>query len=162
MNEGRTAPSHRLGFTAVEMIVVLVLAGILVGIAAPPLGRMRTRAALQNARAAVTSALTVARSASTQWGRTSILRIDAYGDALWTVVDTGSAGTGADTVVLGRFLLRDDFGVNLRSERTALCFNSRGVGTAATECPTLGAQLVLEHGGESDTLFINAAGRLWR
>lgn len=123
---------------------------------------MRTRAALQSGRAAVTSALTVARTASTRWGRTSILRLDGPRDMIWTVVDTGDVATGADTLVMSRVFLRTDFGVNLRTDQSALCFNSRGVGTAGAECPTLGAQIVLEYGGSADTLLVNAAGRIWR
>jgi Tfp pilus assembly protein FimT len=145
----------------VELILVVVLIGILAGIALPTLGRIRTSAALRNGRAALTSALATARSAATRWGRTSVLRIDADADALWVVVDTSDTGSGADTVVLTRFDLRSDMGLDLRSDRAALCFDSRGVGTTAAACPATGARLILVYGAVADTLLVNVAGRLW-
>jgi Tfp pilus assembly protein FimT len=143
------------------MILVVVLIGILAGIALPALGRIRSSAALHNGRAAVASALATARSAATRWGRTSVLRIDEDDDALWTVVDTSDGGGGADTMVLGRFDLRSDMGLDLLSDRTALCFDSRGVGTTAAACPATGARLILAYDGVADTLLVNVAGRLW-
>lgn len=152
---------RRAAFTLVEVTVTVLLLAVLMGIALPSLQKSLGGVALQNGRAGVTSALSTARSAATRWGRTSVLRIDAAGDELWTVVDTGSAG-GPDTLVLGRIRLRQDLGVNLRSDRTSLCFNSRGVGTTSTECPRTGATLILEHGSRADTLRINSGGRVWR
>lgn len=151
----------RAAFTLMEMVVTVFLVSTLLGIAIPALQKSLGRAALQNGRAGVSSALSTARAAATRWGRTSVLRIDAAEDELWTVVDTGAAGAG-DTLVLGRIRLREDMGVNLRADRTSLCFNSRGVGTTSRECPRTGATLVLEHGVDVDTLRINSAGRLWR
>ena len=128
----------------------------------PSLSRIRTKAALQNGRAAVTNALSTARSASTRWGRTSVLRIDARSDVLWTVIDTGSAGFGSDTVVLRRIDLRKEMGIDLESNRNALCFNSRGVGTTGAQCRATGAVIILGYGASADTLHINSAGRSWK
>lgn len=151
----------RNAFTLVEVAVTLVLVGVLLGIAVPALQRNLGATSLQNGRAAVSSALATARSAATRWGRTSILRIDGPNDELWAVVDTGS-GASPDTVVLVHMWLRDDLGVDLRSDRDAICFNSRGVGTTSAACPQTGATLILRHGAEADTLRVNSAGRIWR
>lgn len=155
------ARRRRRGFTLVEVILVLVVIGVLAGFALPAMSRIRTRAAIQNGRAAVASALATARSAATRWGRSTVLRIDVVDDVVWVVVDTSFGGSGGDTLVLGRFDLRADMGLDLASDRAALCFDSRGVGTTGSACPATGARLILRHGGTADTLLVNAAGRLW-
>lgn len=149
-------------FTLVEMIVIIAVIGVMAVIALPSFQRIRTSAALQSGRAAATSTLAAARATATAWGRTAVVRIDGPGNALWAVVDTGAAGNGVDTMVVGRVDLGGDLGLDLRSDRTTLCFNSRGVGTVARECPETGATLVLRYGNVADTLWVNVAGRVWR
>ncbi len=151
---------RKAGVSLVEMIVVLAVISLLATLAAPPLSRMRESAALQNGRAAVTSALSVARTAGTQWGRTSILRIDTATNRLRIVVDTGSAAGGVDTLVVRRYFLGADQGVALSSNRTEICFNSRGVATTAAACPSSGARIVLSVGARRDTIVVNSAGRV--
>ena len=90
-----------------------------------------------------------------------MLRIDVVDDVVWVVVDTSFGGSGGDTLVLGRFDLRADLGLDLASDRAALCFDSRGVGTTGSDCPATGARLILSYGATADTLLVNAAGRLW-
>jgi len=150
------------GYSLVEIIVVVGIMSVLTGLAIPSLRGMRERAALQNGRHLITSALSLARASSSQWGRTSVVRIDTIRDELRVVLDTGAAGTGADTLVVREYRLGEGSGVQIESDRGSLCFNSRGVGTVAAECPTTGAVIRLRLADAVDTIVVSSAGRLRR
>jgi len=147
------------GFSLVEIALVLVLIAVLGSMAAPSLSRFRNRSALQNGAHMVTSALSLAGSSGVRWGRTSVLRIDAGSDALRVVVDTGTTGSGRDTLIVREFRLGDDLGVEVTSNRSSLCYNSRGVGTTGADCPDQGGWIAVAFGGEVDTVHVNIAGR---
>lgn len=154
------APRARTGFSLLEVTFALLILGMLATLAVPSLGRVRALAALRNGRAAVASALTTARTAATTWGATSILRIDVDGDRLWTVVDTGWSGF-ADSLVVGAVELGADLDVDLLSDRDAICFDSRGLGTTSPVCQPGGTVLRVRYGDQEDTLRVNSVGRLW-
>jgi type II secretory pathway pseudopilin PulG len=147
----------------VEVIVVVTVVGILAAIALPPLARMRTAATLRSGRAQVTAAVSLAQATGIRWGRTTTLTIDTVGDVLSISVDT-TRTTPTPPVVVRRYLLGQDIGVQIGSDVSAICFNNRGVGTIGMGCSSPGAQLVLRAPGTSrtDTVRINSAGRVWR
>lgn len=153
---------HTTGYTFIEVVVVLALVSVLVGFAIPPLGRMRTRVALRNGRAMVTSALVETRTGATRFQRIGVLTLDAVAGTMRSAVDTAATGAEGDTLVLARFDLRGTYGVTLQTDREALCFDGAGVGTVAPACPRAGAQIVLRRGQMADTLLVNGAGRVWR
>jgi len=150
------------GFSLLELLVVLGLMVILGGLAGAPLQRIRERSAIQNARHMVTSALALTSVTGSRWGRTSYLRIDPIRDELRVVVDTGSVGSGGDTLVVRVYGLAEELGVQVSSTHSTLCFNSRGVGTVGRGCPETGGDIVLGYRGAADTLTLTSVGRIRR
>lgn len=88
-----------------------------------------------------------------------MLRLDSRTGLIWVEVDTTLAGSGArdtlDMVHLGQ-----ELGVALTSNRTAVCFNGRGIGTTSSDCPVAGAVIILSSGGRADTVIVGALGRV--
>ncbi len=162
IRRGRRPRDSSGGFSLLEVAFVLTLIGILAAMASGPLSNIRESSAIQNGRHAVTSALSLASSTGTRWGRTSVLRIDSIRDELRIVVDTSSAGSRGDSLVVRVYRLGEDLGVALSSNRRTLCFNSRGVGTSGVECAESGGWIALRYGGRADTLTVSSAGRVRR
>lgn len=150
------------GFTLVEVLLVLLVVGALTAVAAPPIHRMRTAAALQNGRAQVTAALALARGSATRWGRTVELHFDRSTDEITVQVDTATAGSSSEVLTIRRYRLADDLGIDIASDRDVLCFNAHGVGTRGPACPVAGATVRIRAGSRADTLRINSVGRVWR
>lgn len=139
---------------------MLVVLAVVTSFAVPAVGRMRVAAAVQNARHAVESALSLARASAIQYGRPSILRIDAARDRVWVAVDTTVAGTGAALDTVRIFNLADELRVDLESDRAALCFDGRGIGTTGTACPAAGAVITLTREGKTGVVRVSPTGRV--
>jgi len=103
--------------------------------------------------------ISLAKAAAVRFGRPSVLRLDSDRDRMWVEVDTTLAGTGsADT--LGYFSFREDLKVDLKANRTALCFDGRGIGTTRTACPQAGAVIIVALNQSADTVFVSPIGRV--
>ena len=147
------------GFTLIEIMVVLVMMAAVYAIALPAIGRTRVTASVHNAKHVVTSSIHLARATAIRYGRPAVLRIDAAEDRVWVEADTTVAGTGVvDT--LGYYNIADEFDVDLQSERDALCFNSRGIGTTSATCPQPGALIVVVLLSASDSIVVSPVGRV--
>jgi prepilin-type N-terminal cleavage/methylation domain-containing protein len=154
------AARARAGFTALELVVVLAIAATLAAMALPAVARVRTSAALQNARHAVVSTLALARATAIRYGRPVVVRVDPAADRLWIEADTTVSGGGAAADTVRTLYLSDEWRVDLESDRAAICFDGRGLGTTAAECPLPGATLVLAREGRADTVRVSAVGRV--
>jgi prepilin-type N-terminal cleavage/methylation domain-containing protein len=152
---------RRLGFTLLEVLTVTVIVGILAAIAAPSFNRIRSSAALQSGRAQVTGALGLAQTTGVRWGRTTTVAFDTLLDMITIRVDTGSLMGPTASVVVRQYRLTET-GVQLRSNRTAICYRARGVGITSTGCPSTGAQLIVVAGSRLDTVLVNSAGRVYQ
>ena len=139
---------------------MLVVLGIVTAFALPAIGRIRAAAALQNARHAVESALSLARASAIQYGRPSMVRFDAATERVWVEVDTTVAGTGGAVDTVRVFDLAGELQVDLESDRTALCFDGRGIGTTGTGCPAAGAVITLEREGRIGIVRVSPTGRV--
>lgn len=152
--------SQARGFSVLELVLVLVVMAIVAAFALPAVGAMRRSAAVQNGRHAVESALSVARASAIQYGRPAILRIDAAGDRLWVEADTTVAGTGIALVTVRVFAVGADLAVDLEADRTALCFDGRGIGTTGAACPAAGAVITVRKAGKMAVVRVSATGRV--
>lgn len=137
----------------IEMLLVIVIAGLMMGIAIPTFLRFSDRNALNSAAVAVSSLHARARLASIQRGRTTRLKMNKDQSKMW-VVATNAAGTGLDTVGSVENL-NTRFGITFTTTRDSLTFTPRGIGyeTSATT-------IILSKGTKADTLTVTAAGRM--
>lgn len=140
-------------------MVALVMMAMVYAIALPAIGRTRITASVHNAKRVVISSIFLARATAIRYGRPAVLRIDAAEDRVWVEADTTMAGTGS-VVQLGYFNIADEFNVDLSSDRSELCFNSRGIGTTSTTCPQPGGVIVLSLRSASDSVIVSAVGRV--
>ncbi len=165
----RSLPNHRptrrvgafgqAGFSAVELVLTLLILGVLYGTAQPSIMRMRTSASVTSGRQVVASTLSLARATAIGFGRSTVVRLDAAGDRIWVEADTSAAGSGAvDT--LGLFYFGSSLSVDLKSNRASLCFDNRGLGTTNATCTVAGALIVVARQGLSDTVTVSPLGRV--
>ncbi len=155
-----TRCDRRLGFTLVEILLVIIILGVASAIAVPPIGRMRVTASVQNARSSVISVVSLGRATAMNYGRPATVHLDSDADRVLVEVDTTLAGDGSAVDTLGLLHLNDGLRVDLRSNRSAVCFDSQGIGTTNDECPVGGAQIILSLSDKADTVTVTTLGRI--
>ncbi len=159
----RRVKRPRRGFTLLEAVLVVVVLGLLRGIATPYLIEAHARAQLSAARTAFTASHGLARQVAEQYGRISKLHIDPIENSFWVTVDTTAlpwGGTGEDTVEEVVHVGEVFAGVRIEANRGLLCYDPRGLGTAIEECELPNATIVLQSRSYTDSLTISRAGRL--
>jgi type II secretion system protein H len=148
------------GFTIVELIIVLVMAGVIMAVISPSLSRAFRRTGVRAAVDEFASTHSLARSAAVRYGRLAELHIDVAGSAFWVEVDTSSAGGVMDTVGVVKYQRGND--VTIESTRALLCFDARGLPTTRGACEAPDAQVIFASGSRVDTVTITALGRVLR
>ena len=120
------------------------------------------RFATKGAADQFTSAHQKARTAAVRFGAVAELHIDATGDRFWVQIDTTADGSGVmDTI--GKVVDLSDNGVDLRSTRSLLCFDPRGLIAGRAGCPTTGSLgIAFSRKSSSDTLAVTASGLLFK
>lgn len=149
------------GYSFLEMVLALAIAGLLLGIAAPPLLRTSDRVALADARWRVSSAVSSARGAAVRWGRVSALVVDAAAASLMVEVDTTVLG-GGPPVPLIRVELGADLGIGVSSNLPRLCFDPRGLAVPASGCADRTVVVHLSRGAAVDSVTVSPTGRVIR
>ncbi|UCC81541.1 MAG: GspH/FimT family pseudopilin [Gemmatimonadota bacterium] len=148
------------GFTIVELIIVLVMAGVIMAVISPSLSRAFRRTGVRAAVDEFSSTHSLARSAAVRFGRMAELHIDVDASAFWVEVDTSSAGGVMDTVGVVKYQQGND--VTIKSTRALLCFDARGLPTTRGACEAPDAEIVFSSGSRVDTITITALGRILR
>ena len=147
------------GYTIVEIVVVMTLAGAALAIATPSLPSAYRRTAVRSAVDEYMSTHSLARAAAVRYGRTAELHVDSNG-RFWVEVDTSSTGGVTDTVGVVKNL--SDEGVALTDYRSIVCFDSRGVPTTRGACEPMDATMIFSSKSLVDTVTVTVLGRVLR
>ena len=146
------------GFTLIEMLIVITVMGVLATILMPSMVTSFRQRATRGAvdRLAMTHSL--ARATAVRFGRVAELHIDAANGRFWVEVDT--SGTGIrDTVGL----MNDVAGqVTMSSDRSLLCFDSRGLTTTRNACESGDALVQFSMQGRTGTFQTTVLGKVLR
>ena len=155
----RTMPRRDKGFSLIEMSIVLVLMGVLVGIIMPSLAASLPQRATQAAVDRLTMAHALARATAVRFGRVAELHIDAANVRFWVEVDT--SGTGIrDTLGLIHDLSEEQ--ITMSSDRSLLCFDSRGLATTRNACESGDALVQFSQAGRTESFQTTVLGKVVR
>lgn len=163
---------HRGGVSLVELMVVLVLAGVLMSVATPAYYDTIRRQRLRAATADLVAAIDLTRSQAIARGsRVMMAPLDA-GGASWQqgwavfVDDNGNRRHDADELLIYRHDPLAD-GITVSSTFTSgaaqpyLAYNAAGRACSASSSLTARwGTLTLEHGGSTRNIKINMLGRV--
>jgi len=125
---------RRGGFTLLELLVAIGIAGVLMTYAIPRLHGARGSRTARNARDVFAWTAQRARARAIQTGQAQLLQIDPANERAWIVRRGGS--TAADTLVTVNFQTQYDAMLSSSTNSTVtVCFNPRGYAFArGTSC----------------------------
>lgn len=112
---------QRPGFTFIEILIVMIIAGIVLAIAAPRLGTASSRSDVRSAKQEVAAYLSHARAAAIQQGREARFVVD--GNNIRVIVDNGD-GTWA---LAADHNVGAETGATLSATRDSVRFDPRGL-----------------------------------
>lgn len=145
------------GFTGIEILIVLVIGGILMGMALPAFGRAISRRGALNARDALVVMGARARSTAIERGATVKLGVDVAAGRTWIV-------EGMDTLDVLDY--SGEFDAKLRAIRNGamleICFTPRGVGGACNATTALPDTVIFTRGPHSARAAIRVLGQVSR
>ncbi|MBV7538976.1 GspH/FimT family pseudopilin [Duganella sp. sic0402] len=166
------AMKRRAGITLIELLIVLVLASILLGVAAPAFQQALQRLRLQAATADLQAAIDLTRSqAMARGGKVMMAPLDA-GSTEWQsgwavfIDHNGNRRPDADEPLLYRHdALRDDITVTSRftsgNAPTYIAYNAAGrTCSAASSLTARWGTLSLKQGRNARNIIINMLGRV--
>lgn len=136
------------GFTLVETLAALVLAGILTSIAFVPLTRAVDRASVRSASDELMTALAIAR-------QVAIMRASQVTATLDTIAGTVTVECEGDTT--HRRPVESLYGVSLAATRSTVRFSANGVGYGVSNL-----RVIARRRSAADTIYVSRAGRVRR
>lgn len=143
----------RGGYTLVEAVLVLMIAGLLASTVAPAVSTAQRRSSLSNAQAAAVLLSTRARAVATERGTLVVLEFDPQADRAWIRV-------GDDTLSDGRVDFARDYGTDLTTGEAGhveVCYSSRGY--ALFSCSEE-ATLTFTFGSRSASAVVRPLGQI--
>lgn len=151
---------RRSGFSIVELLLTVAVAGLLIVVAAPRFRAFRESSAVRGARLELATAIEAARGAAIQRSRPARVRIRT--DGVLVTVDTGApaaAATGRFTV-LGPLRFDTAFATTITPTvpgDTIIAYDSRGLAS-----PRLGhvARYVIARGAHRDSVCVSNLGMI--
>ena len=137
---------RRVGFTLFELVIVVLVTGLLLGLALPRVSSLRDRSAVQSAMGELGGSFSTARSAAM-----------ARRASVAVILDTaaGAVEVRAQGQTLLRRPLRSIYGVVLASNRDSAVYDPRGLGYGVTNLT-----VVVRRGVMVDTLTMSRLGRV--
>ncbi|MGZ8469558.1 MAG: pilus assembly FimT family protein [Gemmatirosa sp.] len=151
---------RRPGFSMVELLLTIAVAGLMLVIAAPRARAFREASSVRGARQELATAIEAARGAAIQRSRPARVRIRT--DGVLVTVDTGALGAAATGrfTVLGPLRLDTAFSVTVTPAvpgDTIVAYDSRGLAS-----PRLGhvARYVIARGVHRDSVCVSNLGMI--
>lgn len=146
------------GFTLIELIIVITITLIIASITLPTVVFVKGQLDARKASRRFASAHSLTRSTAIRGAGIAALRIDPDQRRFWVQVDTGAAAL-PDTVSF-----HDDFPSSLTmvSNRSRVCFDSRGLSTTRAGCEPGDVQVSFEVAGFTEVVHSTVLGRLLR
>jgi prepilin-type N-terminal cleavage/methylation domain-containing protein len=142
----------RRGFTALELMMTLVVASIILAFVAPRFAGARETTSVHTARDHVISYLNTAKAAAVRRGATARFRMS--GNRIWVTVLQDSTFTP----LAGSVQLKEQFKVDAISTEIIFAFDSRGFASALSgDTP-----IVLSRGAAADTVCVTRGGAILR
>lgn len=142
------------GFTLIEVLIVIVIAGILTSMAIKGFGATSTALAARQARNVFSSMAARARAQAIESGMTTVLLASPAGDSVMIL------GQGGKIVENVRF--REEMNVDIRSTvgDFRICMSPRGF--ADTDCSSFSSAFEVSFvaGGNSETIEILPLGQI--
>lgn len=143
----------RWGFTVIELLIVIIIIGVLTGIALPKLSTAAQKSNVRSTRIELASMVTRARAAAIQRGCVDSLHINTSTSVAW-VTACKLSGSGRDTV--GPVdNLNKRFGVTLSASKTDYGYDPRGILVGFS-----GGKITITGSGYSDSVVINNVGKV--
>ena len=153
---------RRPGFTAVEMVIVVVLVGILISISLPGLNGMQRNKTAQNARDSFVWLAARARARAIETGVIQLLEIDPAAERVWIVRRGATLPT--DTLLTVDY--PTEFAATITTRTNTLitiCYNPRGYAAACLgSSPTDTTRIVFEHAARRAMALVRPLGQVER
>ena len=153
----RPVNAHASGFTLLEVIIVLVIAGLIIALGLPKIHGAFSKTNVRNARVAFGAIASRARATAVQRGCTATLRLTTGSSGQVWITACKVTGSGTDTV--GSIEpLGTRYGTSISSALASLQFDPRGMSignTAMTVTFTASS-------GDKDSAMINSVGKVVR
>jgi len=143
----------QLGFTVVELLMVIVIMGFLSSIAYPRWTSVRASTKLRSARVQFAASLATARAAAVRFGRPAQLKVS--GNTIQVRADTG--GTGVFLALAAPVALDSQFSVTVHATVDSIVFGSRGL---ATNLTSSGAYFELAGANIRDSVCLTRLGEV--
>jgi prepilin-type N-terminal cleavage/methylation domain-containing protein len=149
--------TRRRGYSLFELMIVLLLVGVFISIAAPSASAMRHRYEVRGSSQRFAAKHSLARAVAVRTGRTAQLRVDTARSRVWIEVLRSPAAR--DTVGPVDYF---DRRLRFQSNRTTLCFDARGLAKTGAGCEAPSATVIFSLAGRADTVEITPIGRVVR
>ncbi len=146
-------PADRRGFTLVEMMMVVMLAGALMVVSVPKITTFVARAELRAAKDHVATSLATARAAAIRRATTAKFNTNTSGQIWVSVFDNG-----VETALTNKTPLATQFKTSLSATTPTITFDSRGFATGLNSL----AVFVVVRNGVRDSVCVSRVGAIMR
>ena len=151
----RPVSSRTSGFTLLELMIGLAIIGLLTLSALPAITRIKDRAQVKSARAALFNHLTAARQAAQHGGRLVVFKLS--GGRVWSEAEprlVAAFSSTRDTV--GPMAdLAGEYRLSVSSSLDSIVFDPKGFGTGT-------GRVLLTRGASQDSIVVTGLGSVAR